>query len=66
MSFSNQSRAANSADPGRILQNSNPIQDFIAVLVTCKNEDNPIKKESASVLTTLNIHFSDAQGQLTQ
>ena len=34
-------------------------------LVTCKNECDPIKNDSARVLTTLNIDFSDAQGQLT-
>ena len=32
------SRAANSVDPGQILPNFKPIQAFIAVLVTCKNE----------------------------
>ena len=41
-------------------------QTFIIVLVTCKNEDDPIKSEGARVLTTLNIDFSNAQGQLTQ
>ena len=39
--------------------------DFIDVLVTCKNEDDSIKNEGARVFTTLNIDFSDAQGQLT-
>ena len=37
----------------------------MVVLVTCQNEEDPIKNESARVLTTLNINFSDAQGQLT-
>ena len=32
-----------SADPAAILPNLEPIQDFIAVLVTCKNEFDPIK-----------------------
>ena len=27
------------------------IQDFIVVLVTCKNEEDPIKNEGARVLT---------------
>ena len=49
-----------------ILPNFEPLRDFKAVLATCKNEDDPIKNESARVLTTLNIDFSDAQGQLTQ
>ena len=37
----------------------------MVVLVTCKNEEDPIKNEGASVLTTLYINFSDAQGQIT-
>ena len=35
------------------------------VLVTCKNEEDPIKNERARVVTTLFIDWSDAQGQLT-
>ena len=35
------------------------------VLLTCKNEEDPIKIESARVLTRLYINFSTAQGQLT-
>ena len=42
------------------------MQDFIAVLVTCKNKDDPIDNEGTSVLTTLNVDFLDAQEQLTQ
>ena len=34
-------------------------------LVTCKNEEDPIKNEGARVVTTLFINFSDSQGQLT-
>ena len=30
------------------------------VLITCKNEEDPIKHEGARVLTTLYIDFSDA------
>ena len=37
----------------------------MGVLVACKNEEDPIKKEGARVVTTLFIDFSDAQGQLT-
>ena len=33
-------------------------------LVTCKNEDDPIKNEGARVDTTLYSNFSDAQGQI--
>ena len=50
-------RAANSTDHGLIMPNFKPIQDFLAVLVTCKNEDNQIKNEGARVLTTLYIDF---------
>ena len=37
----------------------------MVVLLTCKNEENPIKNEGARVLTRLYVIFSDAQGQLT-
>ena len=37
----------------------------MVVLVTCKNEEDPIKNEGARVITTLAINFEDAQGQLT-
>ena len=37
----------------------------MVVIVTCKNEKDPIKNEGARVVTTLFINFSDAQGQLT-
>ena len=41
------------------------IQDFIAVLVTCKNEKDPIKIQSTRELTRLWLDFIDAQGHLT-
>ena len=34
-------------------------------LLTCKNEEDPIKNEGARVVTRLFIDFSNAQGQLT-
>ena len=37
----------------------------MVVLVTCKNDEDPIKNEGARVVTTLFIEFSAAQGQLT-
>ena len=37
----------------------------MGLLVACKNEEDPIKKEGARVVTTLFINFSDTQGQLT-
>ena len=41
------------------------VQDFMFVLVTCKNEEDPIKNEGPRVFKTLSINFSDAQGQIT-
>ena len=41
------------------------IKDFTVVLITCENEENPIKNEGVRVLTALYIDFSDAQGQVT-
>ena len=35
------------------------------VLVTSKNKEDQIKIEGARVATTLNIDFSNTQGQLT-
>ena len=37
----------------------------MVVLLTCKNEEDPIKNRGTRVFTTLNINFSDAQGQIT-
>ena len=37
----------------------------MVVLVTCKNEEDPIKNDGARVLTTSYINLSDAKGQLT-
>ena len=37
----------------------------MVVLLTCKNEEDPIKNKGARVFTTLYIDFSDAQGQIT-
>ena len=41
------------------------VRDIIVVLITCKNEEDPIKNEVARVLTRLYVVFSDTQGQLT-
>ena len=41
------------------------VQDFMVVLLTCKNEEDPIKNRGARVFTTLYINFSDVQGQIT-
>ena len=37
----------------------------MAILVTSKYEEDPIKIESARVATALNIDFSNTQGQIT-
>ena len=37
----------------------------MVVLLTCKNEEDPIKNRGARVFTTLYIKFSDVQGQIT-
>ena len=37
----------------------------MAILVTSKYEEDPIKIESARVATTLNMDFSNTQGQIT-
>ena len=37
----------------------------MAILVTSKYEEDPIKIESARVATTLNINFSNTQRQIT-
>ena len=46
------------------------IQTLIGVLVTCKNEEDPIKNEGARVVTTdlplyVYAEFYDTQGKLT-
>ena len=66
LGFFRRSRAANSAVHDRIWPSFELIQDFMVVLVTCKNEEDPIKNDGAStVFTTIYIHFSDAQWQIT-
>ena len=37
----------------------------MVVIVTCKNDENPIRNMGARVFTTLYIIFSEAQGQVT-
>ena len=39
--------------------------DILVVLLTGKNEKNPIKNKGARVLTRLYVIFYDTQGQLT-
>ena len=63
--FSRRSRAANSAVLGPIKSNFELGRDFMVVLITCKNEEDPIKNRGPGVFRTLYINFPDAQGQIT-
>ena len=49
----------------KIWSNFEPIRDIMVVLVTCKNEEDPITNEGARVFTTFYFNFSDAQRQIT-
>ena len=56
------SRAADSAVQGRIWLKFKRIQDVIVILVTFKNEEDPIRIEGARVATIQNIDFSNTKG----
>ena len=58
-------REANSTVHGSIWLNFEHDLDFKVVLVTCKNEVDPIKNDGARVFTTLYINISEAQRQIT-
>ena len=60
-----QSRENNSAVKGRIWLKFEFIRDVMAILVTSKYEEDPIKTEGARVATTQNNDFSNTKGQLT-
>ena len=64
--FFKHSGAANFAVQGRIWLKFKLIQDVMVILVTFKNEEDPIKIEGARVATIRNIDFSNTKGQLTQ
>ena len=53
--FFRRSSAANSKVSGGILPKFELFQAFIVVLVTCKNEKDPIKNEGARVLTRFSL-----------
>ena len=53
---------ANSAVLSPIWPNFKVVRDFTVVLVTCKNEEHPIKNEGARVFTTININFQTLKG----
>ena len=60
-----QGQPDNSAVKGRIWLRFKLIRDVMAILVTSKYEEDPIKIEGARVATTQNNDFSNTQGQLT-
>ena len=41
------------------------MRDIVVILVTCKNEEDPLKNKDARVATTQNMDFSNMQGQIT-
>ena len=63
--FSNTKGATNSAVRGWIWPKFKLIRDIVVILVTCNNEEDPLKNEDARVATTQNIDFSNTQGQIT-
>ena len=63
--FSNTQGADNSAVRGWIWSKFELIRDIVVILVTCKNEEDPLKNKDARVATTQNIDFSNTQGQIT-
>ena len=54
--------AANSAVLGPIRPNFELVQDLIVVLATCKNDEDPIKNEGASVHSIIQQFFSGVGG----
>ena len=64
------SRAPNSAVHGQISWNSELNRDLMVVLVTWKNEEDPIKNNKVNAWTPFSHYksmgiFSNAQGQIT-
>ena len=56
--FSRRSRAVNSAVLGPIWPNFELVRNLMDVLVTCKYEEDPIKKEGARVFTRFFPHYN--------
>ena len=55
MGFFSNLKAANSAVGGRVELKFDIIRDFMVVLLTCKNEEDPIKVEGARMLKRLYV-----------
>ena len=54
---------SNSAVHGRIWSNFKLVRDFMVVLATSKNEEDPIKNEGARVFTTYTSIFQTRKGR---
>ena len=63
--FFKYSSAADYAVQGQIWLKFELIQDVMVILVTSKNEEDPIEVKGARVATIQNIDFSNTKGQLT-
>ena len=63
--FQTSIKGYNSASLGPIWPKFKLCPDLLGVLVTWKNEEDPIKNVGARVFTTLYINFSDVQGHIT-
>ena len=61
--FSRRYRAANSAVLGPIMPNFELVQDFMAVLVTCKNEEDPIKMKALECSQHYTAIFQTCKGR---
>ena len=53
---------ANSAAGGLVRQNFEPIHDFRAVFVICKNGADPINNKGTRVVTSISLIFQTLQG----
>ena len=42
-----------------------PVPALMVVLITCKNEEDPIKNEGGRVAARIYVNFSDIPGQIT-
>ena len=48
-----------------LVTSKNEEDPIVVILITCKNEDYPLKDKDASVATAQNIDFSNTQWKLT-
>ena len=63
--FFKHERAANSAVRSRIWPKFELIRYIVVILITCKNEEDPMKNKDARLAITQNIDFSNTKGQIT-